>query len=430
MEINKVRLLLYILCVWSCNCVTTQSGDNVNHAPTCPRKVHRRAYHKAVISYYANSSSTFRLPIICCGDIQPNPGPEIEMKSKTQQPNQTQNARRYSINELYYIRSTAPKTDLPQHVWNTIGELNIRRLHRRTRGGTRKHRHTWQAIPTIVKLVRVKPRTTVRKRNLTNLTPIPPSSTRADGAEKVKLMPSFLLCNARSANNKLDELGCVLANHDIDICAVTETWFRHDLPPRLVSIPEYHMFAKSRQHRLGGGVALYVKHHLNATFVRNIIIPADLEVVWIQLHPNRLPRSISCLFCAVIYYPQPDRELEIRLTEHIISTIDSLTTTYPDASFVILGDFNQLDTAPILTDRRFQQIVGSPTRGEHILDKIITNVGADLYSNVQIHPPIGQSDHNTVLWYPKSRQTKCSSNKTRYRMTRPMPDSAIRSFGT
>ena len=241
-------------------------------------------------------------------------------------------------------------------------------------------------------------------------------------------LPSFLLCNARSAYNKFDELSITILDYKADVCAITETWFKHDMPPEIVAIPGYTMFAKSRLNRNGGGVAVYAKHYLNPCHLNEVIVPANLEVVWIKLRPSRLPRSIPCIFCATIYYPQPDKAIETQLTEHILSTIDLLSTKHHDAGFVIVGDFNQLNTDPLLSDQRYRQIVDRPTRGKNTLDKIISNI-SDLYDSVRITSPIGLSDQYTILWFPKENQPK-QCNLTRHRYSRPMPDSALRAFGT
>ena len=42
-------------------------------------------------------------------------------------------------------------------------------------------------------------------------------------------MPSFMLINARSLTQNIDELGIMLNSNDTDITAITETWF----PPQV-----------------------------------------------------------------------------------------------------------------------------------------------------------------------------------------------------
>ena len=218
----------------------------------------------------------------------------------------------------------------------------------------------------------------------------------------------------------------MITDLDVDLIALTETWFRHDMPPELVSIPGYSMFWKSRVDRQGGGVAMYANNSFNPEHT-DITVPNNLEVVWVKLRPRRLPREISCIFCATIYFPQPDNEMEAELIDHLLSSMDQMLTRHPLAAFILLGDFNRLNVAALLNDSHFHQVVEGPTRGENTLDKIITNISTH-YEKPEITSPIGNSDHNTILWYPVSRVKK--ENKIRHRLVRPMPDSAIRAFGT
>ena len=130
------------------------------------------------------------------------------------------------------------------------------------------------------------------------------------------------------------------------------------------------------------------------------------------------------IFC-VIYYPPRDPHAE-QYVDHIISTIDSLLLKYPDAGISIVGDLNNLNIDTILTNDRFVQVVTEPTRGDNVLDKIITN-HANLYRRVSILAPIASSDHNCVNWVPENYQKH--QNGTRKRTVRPLKESGLRSFG-
>nr|XP_054774602.1 uncharacterized protein LOC129282765 [Lytechinus pictus] len=230
----------------------------------------------------------------------------------------------------------------------------------------------------------------LRSRDTSNLVTVPIQRIDNDNNNNDKNkseLPSLFLCNARSAVNKFDELSAIIQVHDVDLCAITETWYKHDLPLGLVSIPGYSMFIKSREHRSGGGVALYAKHHLNATSPSNIKVPDNLEVVWAKLRPHRLPRSVSCIFCAAVYFPQPDNLVEAQLVEHLLAAIDDIMTRHPEAVIFITGDFNRLDISALVADPRFKQVVRQATRGDRILDKIICNISD--HKEVIICSPIG-----------------------------------------
>ena len=65
-----------------------------------------------------------------------------------------------------------------------------------------------------------------------------------------------------------------------------------------------------------------------------------------------------------------------------------------------ISEINNLDINLLCRLCGLVQVVDKPTRGDTILDKIVTNIG-DYYSKPEILTPIGLSDHNTVLWLPK-----------------------------
>ena len=61
-------------------------------------------------------------------------------------------------------------------------------------------------------------------------------------------------------------------------------------------------------------------------------------------------------------------------------------------------------TLLILNRQRMKQLVRSPTRGDRILDLVLTNLPQKYDKNgVEILPPFGLSDHNVVLLHPKVR---------------------------
>ncbi len=92
----------------------------------------------------------------------------------------------------------------------------------------------------------------------------------------------------------------------------------------------------------------------------------------------------------------------------------------------LFGDINHLDSDQICSGNNLFQVVTKPTRGNAILDKIITNLDHYL-KELEIYSPIGKSDHSCVLWCPVDTLPK--SNGTRSRTVRPLRDSNIWEFG-
>ena len=60
--------------------------------------------------------------------------------------------------------------------------------------------------------------------------------------------------------------------------------------------------------------------------------------------------------------------------------------------------------------------VRASTRGRNILDQILTNM-PDLYNDVQHLPPIGRSEHQSIILIPKMKQ-KIKPSSRRVRLTK------------
>ena len=88
------------------------------------------------------------------------------------------------------------------------------------------------------------------------------------------------------------------------------------------------------------------------------------------------------------------------MVSHIIDSLDDITRDHPASGIVLLGDFNHLRDSAILSFP-LKQVAKDPTRCSSILDKIYTNADK-WYSKPTILPPVGNSDHNAVLFVPTS----------------------------
>ena len=58
--------------------------------------------------------------------------------------------------------------------------------------------------------------------------------------------------------------------------------------------------------------------------------------------------------------------------DHLSTSLGSLQAKYPSSGAVILGDFNQLNTDQLCRLTGLVQTVNAPTRGQAILNKILT----------------------------------------------------------
>ncbi|KAI8493297.1 hypothetical protein Bbelb_293010 [Branchiostoma belcheri] len=139
----------------------------------------------------------------------------------------------------------------------------------------------------------------------------------------------------------------------------------------------------------------------------------------------KLPRSVSAIAVCGVYIP-PDSPHQDVLVDHLTYTTDTLRTKYPDIGIVVLGDLNRTDTTALCRGNRLKQVVNQPTRGDVVVDVIITNIYSQ-YGPPVVGAPVGRSDHNSVLWTPVVTRPH---NKSHSRVVRPLKDSDIRAFGT
>eukprot|EP00057_Strongylocentrotus_purpuratus_P014188 XP_011668662.1 PREDICTED: RNA-directed DNA polymerase from mobile element jockey-like [Strongylocentrotus purpuratus] len=186
------------------------------------------------------------------------------------------------------------------------------------------------------------------------------------------------------------------------------------------------MFSKNRTGRRGGGVALYVRDEMHPTPISLITVPSHHEIVWVQLRPHRLPRSVSSIFVATLYSP-PNNPDSDSLIQHISQAIDDILAKFQQAGIIILGDVNRLNLSQLTNGHGLKQVVDKATRKDAILDKILTNMHS-LYSSIELMSPVGCSDHRGVKWLPKVYLVK-HANRTTSRTIPPMKESGIRRFG-
>ena len=110
-----------------------------------------------------------------------------------------------------------------------------------------------------------------------------------------------------------------------------------------------------------------------------------------------MPREVTHLLIGAIYHPPKANNFD--MTEYLISTMDQLTRSHPNAGILLLGDFNQLPEAR-LKSYPLEQVVTTTTRGKSILDKFFTSVST-WYQTPAALPAVTRSDHETILFRPE-----------------------------
>jgi hypothetical protein len=201
-----------------------------------------------------------------------------------------------------------------------------------------------------------------------------------------------------------------------------ETWLSDSIQDTIIQIPGYNI---ARKDRLIGGVCLYIKENISYEVLNDCHDPS-LEVLWVKLKPNRLPRGFSSLVVATVYHP-PSANPSIMI-EYLLDKLSFIESSLHNCGIILLGDFNRLDVSRVKRQFRLKQMVNFSTRGSRTLDLFLTNL-SNYYMAPEKLAPYGLSDHFTVLFKPKSRGSVSKGKQVRnVRDLRPSSRAAMSSF--
>ena len=245
-------------------------------------------------------------------------------------------------------------------------------------------------------------------------------------------MPSILLTNVNRVLNKLDELSILCNTVAPAVIALTETWLTTDITDdHLIMCHNecnYSIFRRDRTERAGGGVLVYVRDDIKSCIISDIE-PSVHETLWVLLRPKILPRPFSNIVVCLVYCPPwYNIELKRSLTDHITASVDKISRKFPNAAFILCGDFNSLNTDFIINRFNFLQIASAGTRGSNVLDKLFTNCCKFYHNSTDVLPPLGKSDHNCV--YLKSLLTNdLPTVGWKYIFSRQINEFSIDNFG-
>jgi len=92
------------------------------------------------------------------------------------------------------------------------------------------------------------------------------------------------------------------------------------------------------------------------------------------------------------------------LLDYLSANLTTVEGEFPGCGILLWGDFNRLNMNRLAAHFRLRQLVNKPTRGDQILDLVLTNQ-PDLYdkNSLQILPLFGLSDYNVVFVHPTTR---------------------------
>jgi exonuclease III len=250
-----------------------------------------------------------------------------------------------------------------------------------------------------------------RPRTLTTVPLVPCDARTSSRTNDASLnLPTVFMTNAQSLVNKFDEVSVIFYQYNVDIAVITESWFRSTISDHQLNIGGYNLFSNYRNHKRGGGVAVYVRHDIPSSNIVDIVVPDQLECEWVMIRPKRLPRSISAIAVCAVYITTKSPHQEL-LTDHLVQSVDYLRAKHPDIGIIITGDFNRMNIYNITRGNDLFQTVTFNTRKNAILDLLITNSKLkEQYKKPFGLSPTGYSDHKCVVWQPNvvtSRKKYC-----------------------
>ena len=186
----------------------------------------------------------------------------------------------------------------------------------------------------------------------------------------------------------------------------------------------------------GGGAAIIVNTENFRVEKLEVHIPHHLEIVWALARPKHEDAQFKVIILCSFYSP-PRSRLRSKLKDHIIGTLQMLTTKYDGCGIILGADKNKMDISQLLnTNLKLKQIVSRPTRKKEILDICLTNLFS-FYNAPIIVPPVqpdipGQgvpSDHSVPLCVPHTDPHNPPARVYKTIISRPLPDSKVREFG-
>ena len=182
---------------------------------------------------------------------------------------------------------------------------------------------------------------------------------------------SLLVTNTMSLAPKIDEVNYFATRKNPDLICLTETWLTEAISENCINIPGYYLICKNRPTGAHGGVCVYINNLIQYKTLDQLHHP-KLEVLWVYIRPKRLPRGIPCIVTGIVYHP-PSADDNI-MVDYLSSTFMSIEGLYPGCGIFLTGDFNRLNINRLLAQFSMKKLVRVPTRGDNILDLIITSM--------------------------------------------------------
>src|SRR6218665_1169026 len=198
--------------------------------------------------------------------------------------------------------------------------------------------------------------------------------------------PSLYALNLDS----LEQLAADLVFYKSDFAIISESKLKKHHRDKFLSIPGYQLLRRDRVGRIGGGVAIYAAAGYNTTICQVSNDNHTFEFLWVKAVNEKGVAIIGAL-----YHPPKPIYPVVDLYDYIERTLDEILSTNVGAEVSLCGDFNALSVSEITLRTGLIPLVTTPTRGEKLLDMIMTT--PPQRHNIKVVTPTARTDHKAVL---------------------------------
>ena len=204
--------------------------------------------------------------------------------------------------------------------------------------------------------------------------------------------------NVVSLTKYIDQLRIYMYDKPLDILTLNETRLDDNISDKYIEISGYEIVRKDR-NRIGGGVAIYYRDHLNVRN-RDELVPEGVEAVCVEV----LKTKCAPLLISTIYRPPSSKVDIFEKIENLVQNLDNENKEIilaGDVNCDLLANVHSNHTNRLLTIANlFQltQIIDEPTRVTEytstLVDWLMTNKPENISNTGVLH--LGVSDHSLI----------------------------------
>lgn len=103
----------------------------------------------------------------------------------------------------------------------------------------------------------------------------------------------------------------------------------------MVAVDGFNFVRLDRKETTHGGVCLFVKESITFSIIQ-YLHDELFEVLWIDLRPNHLPRSVNNIIIALIY--RPPKSSNATMLEYLTTCLTEIESRFNNSGIILLGD--------------------------------------------------------------------------------------------